>query len=138
MVRVRTIRRAQRILTSGETPVGLLDQQVQITQRVAQLEASLNEATSRLGAVGDVAGAVSRSAVRGHGVVRFNAFGDLGGNQSWSLALIDARGDGVVITGLYGREETRLYVKHLVDGVSDRELSDEEGAAVAAARKEIA
>jgi hypothetical protein len=75
-----------------------------------------------------------RELVRTRALVRYNAFGDQGGHQSWSLALLDATQTGVVITGLLGREETRMYVKQLREGVPDRELSDEEAQAVAQAQ----
>jgi hypothetical protein len=60
------------------------------------------------------------------GLVRFDAFDDGGGGQSFSLALIDDDGDGVVLTSLHSRQVTRLYVKGLRRGVADVALSGEE------------
>lgn len=58
---------------------------------------------------------------------RFNPFGDTGGDQSFILALLDGNKDGVVITSLHSRENTRFYVKSVKGGVGiDHPLSDEE------------
>ena len=57
---------------------------------------------------------------------RFKAFDNMGGDLSFSMSLINEKGDGVVITSLYGREETRIYAKTLQNGTSDHILSDEE------------
>ncbi len=60
------------------------------------------------------------------GIVRFNAFEDVGGEQSFALALVDSNANGVLISNLYGRQESRLYVKRVINGESERALSDEE------------
>jgi hypothetical protein len=58
---------------------------------------------------------------------RFNPFGDTGGDQSFILALLDGNSDGVVITSLHSRENTRFYVKSVSGGVGiDHPLSVEE------------
>lgn len=58
---------------------------------------------------------------------RFNPFGDTGGDQSFILAMLDGKKDGVVITSLHSRENTRFYVKSVEGGVGiDHPLSDEE------------
>ena len=60
------------------------------------------------------------------GLVRFNAFADTGSDQSFSLALLDGRGSGFVLTSLHGRSESRTYAKPLLDGKCPYKLSDEE------------
>ena len=67
-------------------------------------------------------------------VVRYDAFGDMGGRLSFSAALFDDRGDGLVITSINGRSETRTYAKELVGLKSDHTLSPEEEQAIEAAR----
>lgn len=58
---------------------------------------------------------------------RFNPFGDTGGDQSFILALLDGNKDGVVITSLHSRENTRFYVKSVKGGVGiDHPLSPDE------------
>ncbi len=69
------------------------------------------------------------------GLIRFNPFKDTGGDQSFILALLDAKNAGIVISGLYSRAGTRWYAKRIVDGKGiDHELSDEEKKAIAAAK----
>ncbi len=76
---------------------------------------------------------LQRAAVSRIGLVRYDAFPDMGGMLSFSAALLDERGDGVVISAINGRQETRAYGKPLVAGSSEHNLSDEEQAAVKAA-----
>lgn len=60
------------------------------------------------------------------GVIRFNAFADTGSDLSFAVALLDASRNGVVITGLYGRDESRIYAKPIQGGESPYLLSREE------------
>ena len=60
------------------------------------------------------------------GIVRFNPFRDLGGDHSFTIALLDAQDTGLVITGLHTRERTRVYVKAVKKGKAEYELSEEE------------
>ena len=69
------------------------------------------------------------------GVVRFNPFNETGGNQSFAVALLDGRGNGVVLSNLHGRGLTRVYAKPIKDfGPSGFELSEEEKNAVSIAK----
>jgi hypothetical protein len=58
--------------------------------------------------------------------VRFNPFADTGGDQSFALALLDAKGNGVVVSSLHTRTATRFYAKPVAGGASTLSLSDEE------------
>lgn len=73
-------------------------------------------------------------ALRHLAVVRYDAFDEMGGRLSWSLALLDDAGDGVVLTSIRGRNEARTYAKSVAGWSSDQELSPEENEAVAHAR----
>jgi hypothetical protein len=75
-------------------------------------------------------GELTEEAVRHVGVVRFDAFEEMGGRLSFSAALLDSRGDGVVITSINGRQETRCYAKQVRGGTSIHHLSDEERQAI--------
>lgn len=68
------------------------------------------------------------------GLIKFNPFSDLGGNQSFSLALLNGKNKGLVVTALHGRQTTRLYTK-LINGEKDIKLSEEEIRAVKKAAK---
>jgi hypothetical protein len=67
------------------------------------------------------------------GVVRYNPFNDVGGDQSFSIALLDANNTGFVITSLYSREGTRVFAKPIKAGKSEYPLSEEEEEAIARA-----
>ncbi len=77
------------------------------------------------------------AALRHVAVVRYDAFGDMGGRYSFSAALLDDAGDGLMITSIHGRTETRTYLKGVVDGSSDIDLSPEEQQAMATARGQL-
>ena len=65
------------------------------------------------------------------GMIRFNPFQDIGGNQSFSLALLDYENSGIVISSLYSREGVRIYAKSVVQGKSPGfPLTDEEKQAI--------
>ncbi|MEI6512652.1 MAG: DUF4446 family protein [bacterium] len=67
-------------------------------------------------------------------IVRFNAFEDVGGEQSFALALFDGNGDGTVISTVYGRVEGRVYAKELKNCAGIQTLTAEEEAAIALLR----
>lgn len=67
-------------------------------------------------------------------VVRYDAYDDLGGGLSWSLALLDDHGDGVLLTSIHGRSEARTYAKTIAAWSCEQPLSPEEGAALEQAR----
>lgn len=67
------------------------------------------------------------------GVVRFNPFKDTGGDQSFVIALLDSKNNGLVLSSLHSREGTRMYTKPIENGVSTYNLTDEEQEAIAKA-----
>ncbi len=69
-------------------------------------------------------------AIQKVGMVRFNAFSDVGGEMSFAIALLDAQGSGVVVSSIYGRAEARVYAKPVVKGGTSSSLSKEERAAI--------
>jgi hypothetical protein len=69
-------------------------------------------------------------ALRHLAVVRYDAFGDMGGHLSWSMALLDDGGNGVVLTSIHGRSEARTYAKNVTSWTCDQALSPEEEEAV--------
>jgi hypothetical protein len=90
----------------------------------------LDEAYRRLAAVGSLAS-------QKISIVRFNPFGDTGGDQSFVLAVLDAHNSGYVLTSIHGREGTRVYVKPVDEGKSKYPLSEEERQALAQATKRV-
>jgi len=73
-------------------------------------------------------------ALRHLAVVRYDAFGDMGGHLSWSLALLDDGGDGAVLTSIHGRSDARAYAKNITGWSCEQQLSPEEQEAIDLAR----
>ncbi len=113
--------------TRSETLEGILDAHLTRldanTQRVHELTAFCNDLEVRL-----------ERALQKVGVVRFNPFEDTGGNQSFVVALLDNHGDGLVVSSLHSRAETRVYAKPIFGGKSSFQLSDEEHQAIGQAK----
>ena len=65
-------------------------------------------------------------AVAFHGLVRYDAYNEMSGRQSTSIALLDSSGSGIVISSIHHRDQARLYAKQVVDGRAELELSPEE------------
>ena len=72
-------------------------------------------------------------ALRHVALVRYDAFGEMSGRMSFSLALLDDGGDGVTISAITGRTDTRMYAKSIAAGSGEHDLSPEEQQAVQAA-----
>ena len=73
-------------------------------------------------------------ALRHVSVIRYDAYGDMAGRYSFSAALLDDTGDGLIITSIHGRQETRSYLKGIAQGRPDIPLSPEEEEAVKMAK----
>jgi hypothetical protein len=71
------------------------------------------------------------------GLVRFQAFSDYGGDQSFALALTNAAGDGAILSGIFAREGTRVYAKTLATWTSSYSLSFEEEEAIRQAQSQV-
>jgi hypothetical protein len=101
---------------------------------LAEVDGELDRIEALLGDFGPRLVAVERQlphAISRTGVVAYDAFGDISGNLSRSIALLDATGTGVVISLLVGRGETLFYVKQIRDGKGTEALSPEEEEALA-------
>lgn len=64
--------------------------------------------------------------IQKHGIMRYNAFKDIGSDLSYTIALLDNFNNGILLTGIYGRNETVSYAKPIESGKSNYPLSDEE------------
>ncbi len=72
----------------------------------------------------------NRKSIQKIGIIRFNPFPEIGGDQSFSLALLDSDKNGIVLTSLYSRDNNRIYGKPVVNGQSSYQLSEEEKRAI--------
>jgi hypothetical protein len=110
--------------------VVLLRRSADVRRRVAALEQHRPAGDADLAALRADLG----QALRHVAVVRYDAFGDMGGRLSFSAAVIDDHGDGLVFSSIHARGESRTYAKGVVGGTSDATLTPEEQQALAAAR----
>lgn len=131
--RVRQLQeRMDRALRGQE---GNLEENLQTYQdRVEEVDRRLTDLTEQYTRL---SGAQSLSSQK-ISLVRFNPFGDTGGDQSFSLAVLDAHDSGYVLTSIHGRQGTRVYVKPIDFGDSKYPLSDEEQQALSQAKKRTA
>jgi hypothetical protein len=124
-VRVARMRSAQAVLLGSGTG-DLLDFAVALQGRIDDLHRTVDEVAAGLSRVDRrVDGAVTNTAV-----VRYDAYEGTGGQQSASVALLDASRTGTVVTAIQGRDYARIYVKDLDRGRSSVALSPEEQEAV--------
>lgn len=75
-------------------------------------------------------GNISRNCIQYVAIVRFNAFEDTGSDLSYALAMLDAQKNGVVMSSIYGRNESRVYAKPVLAGESTYHLTNEEKTAL--------
>lgn len=104
-------------------------------QNLADRLSETNARTERLVARTEQIDGTLAHSVQGMGFVRFRAFQDTGGDQSFALALADGEGNGVVISALYGRGATRIYAKPVEGWLSSKPLGEEEEQALVQARQ---
>ena len=115
----RAVRSYRELVRDGESGtlhdrlVGSAEQAVKATERMRELEAMHASIETR-----------SRRSLQHIGLVRFNPFDDTGSDQSFAIALLDDQRDGVVLSSLHGRANTRLFAKPVADGGSPHNLSE--------------
>jgi hypothetical protein len=149
------LRRDTRLLARGTRGPEGQQSLIEVTSRHAELTATVAEQVEQLrthvdssqeALRGEVAGArqdaltalteraeSESGALRNVALVRYDAFTEMSGRMSFSLALLDDRGDGVTITAMTGRTDTRVYAKAVAAGEGEHDLSPEERQAVSSA-----
>ncbi len=124
-LRLRKFLRGKNARSLEDTIAGLVQNGEAISQGIKGVGIRLEDMNTRL-----------KKALRGSHVLRFNAFPDSGGNQSFAAALLNEDGDGIVLSSLYSRERTSIYAKPVKNLKSSYELSrEEEGAITRASEK---
>lgn len=121
-----SLKRRYRKLVDGS---GELDMEALLNnhgERIRKTEQQHQQVGRRL----DLLETQSDQALAGIGLVRFNAFRETGSDLSFSLALVDRRLNGVVVTSIFGRDENRFYGKPIRKGESEILLGEEEQAAL--------
>jgi hypothetical protein len=136
-VRLRRVRNDQRLVL-GERREDLVEHAAALARRVDelqdQLEADGDVAAARLAdAERRLEGTISKTAV-----LRYDAFNETSGRQSSTVALLDDRDNGVVISAILQREQARVYAKPVIGGSSSLQLSPEEADAMERPRRGVA
>jgi hypothetical protein len=129
----RRTRAAQRVLLPDGTSAGLIDRQAVLQRAMGRLEDGLRDLQSLVERQGEVTEQSLLTTLHFQGMVRYDAYRDMGGQQSWSIALLDGNHSGAVVTSLHARDHARVYLKELVEGTPGQRLSPEEERAVALA-----
>jgi hypothetical protein len=125
-IRLRRAVRAYRALVRGGGEGTLGDVLESHVGRVEDVRARLEELDRRHANLQRQ----SQTSIQHIGLVRFNPFDDTGSDQSFAIALLDDRRDGLVISSLHGRNNTRVFAKPVEGGSSSHTLSDEETQAI--------
>jgi hypothetical protein len=134
------LRRASAVLARGARGPNAQDSLIEASSRNAERLDLLSEEVAELrtylesgAATSGGAAAGTTGGLRNVALVRYDAFGEMSGRMSFSLALLDEHGDGVTISAVAGPTDTRVYAKAVADGKGEHDLSPEEQQAVAAA-----
>jgi hypothetical protein len=131
--RVRALRSAQKAVLGESGERDLVEQAARLEQGFVELRDWVE----------DTAAGIEERMVRAEeridgcvayrSLVRYDAYNEMSGRQSSSVALLDSRRSGVILSSILHRENARVYVKHVIEGESELELSPEEREAMEAA-----
>ena len=130
LVRLRRLRADQRVLLGAGPAEDLVEHAARIQQEFRSLHAYVGDIAARLdGRLGTVEDRLDNT-IAFRGLVRFDAYNEMSGQQSVAIALLDAEQSGLVLSSIHHRDQARLYVKHVVRGEPEYPLSPEEIEAV--------
>jgi hypothetical protein len=136
------LRRATAVLARGgrgpEAQASLIEATQRNTEQAEIMTEELEQLRTRLAERPDAAAVAAptdaaQAALTRVALVRYDAFSEMSGRLSFSLALLDEHGDGVAISAISGRSDTRVYAKGIASGKGEHELSPEEAQAVSSA-----
>lgn len=137
-LKLRRVRADQQILLPDGAAGGLVDRQAALARSLDRLGERIDDVRAEVARLTEHTNTGLRGALRFQGIVRYDAYQDMGGQQSWSMAILNAEGEGAVITSLHARDHARVYLKEVVAGASSQRLSPEEERALEAARNDPA
>jgi Protein of unknown function (DUF4446) len=129
-VSLRRVRRDQRVVLGEDRASDLVAHAAGLEREFRVLHDYVEDAAARLHERMTQAEARLDGAVAYRALVRYDAYGEMSGHQSTSIALLDARRNGVVLSSILHRDQARLYAKRVEGGVGELELSPEEHEAV--------
>jgi hypothetical protein len=129
-VRLRRLRAAQRLVLGEHGDTDLVEHAAGLHRAFAALHDRVEEVAANVDQRLGEAEARLDGAIAYRSLVRYDAYGELTGNQSMTIALLDAERNGVVLSSIVRRDTARIYCKQVVDGRGELELSPEEVEAV--------
>ena len=132
-VKVRRLRAAQKSVMGDGDERDLVAHAARIEQAFVELRDWVEETSAGIETRMATAETRIDGAVSYRSVVRYDAYGEMSGHQSSSIALLDSRRSGVVLSSILHRENARVYVKAVVEGEPEVELSPEEHEAIESA-----
>ena len=128
-VSVRRLRAAQRVIL-GDAESDLIEHAAVLQESFTKLAAWTERTAERLdGRMSSAEGRLD-GAIAHRSLVRYDAYGEMSGKQSLTIALLDAQRSGIVISSIHHRDSARVYAKQIRAGVPELELSPEETDAV--------
>lgn len=129
-LQLRRVRAAQHVVLGSGSARDLVEHAAELGHAFEALRAYVEESALRLDSRLGTAEERLDGAIAYRGVLRYDAYNELSGRQSASIALLDATRSGVVLSSIHHRDQARLYAKQVREGEADIELSPEEQEAV--------
>lgn len=130
LVQVRRLRAAQRTVLGEHGERDLVGHAAHIEEAFRSLHSYVEDVSARLDARLGVVEERLDGSIAYHGLVRYDAYNEMSGRQSTSIALLDTHRCGVVLSSIHHREQARLYAKLIRNGEGELQLSPEEAEAV--------
>jgi hypothetical protein len=130
MLSLRRLRRAQRLVLGEQGQEDVVAHAARLHEAFEALRAYVDDVAVRLDArLGGVESTLHRT-IAHRSLIRYDAYNELSGHQSVSIALLDDERSGVVLTSIHHRDQARVYAKQVTGGQGELELSPEEAEAV--------
>lgn len=133
LIALRRLRAAQRAVLGEHGERDLVAHAASLEQSFRSLHGYVEDVAARLDARLGVVEERLDGSIAYHGLVRYDAYNEMSGRQSTSIALLDTHRNGVVLSSIHHREQARLYAKLIRDGQGELQLSPEEAEAVSQA-----
>ena len=128
--RLSKLRAAQRVIFGEREARDLVTHAAELDRDFRSLHSYVEDLGAGLQARLTTAEERLDGAVAHHGLVRYDAYNEMSGRQSTSIALLDAHGSGVVVSSIHHRDQARFYAKQVVEGQGTLQLSPEEEEAI--------
>jgi hypothetical protein len=130
MLSLRRLRRAQRLVLGEQGPEDVVAHSARLHEAFEALREYVDDVAVRLDARLGAAESTLRATIAHRSLVRYDAYNELSGHQSVSIALLDDERSGIVLTSIHHRDQARVYAKQVTGGQGELELSPEEAEAV--------